>query len=210
MLGIIRVLTTENEKVLGEHGKKMDEFLHIQSETYCIDDQPRGIYDDVSEAIAVPKIVQLAKEMEAMKKYKALTISCAADPALQEVREEVTLPVLGAGSVGAYAAKMVGSKVGIVGITENVPENIQQVLAEKFHSYTFEPSLRDTVSLFSEDSKKKLLTIMQEVEKEGADVILFACTGFSTIQLKKYVETAIHVPVIDLVEAQAIAYQFIK
>jgi len=92
MLGIIRVLTSEG-KVLSEHGELMRDFLSIDSETKCIMDQPKGIYNAQTEQEAIPKIVELAREMEKNGKYKALTISCAADPALQEVKQAVSIPV---------------------------------------------------------------------------------------------------------------------
>lgn len=210
MLGIIRVLTTDCKKVLNEHGRIMSDYLHVQSETKCIDHQPRGIYDANSEEIAIPKIIQLAKEMAESGQFKALTISCAADPALEEVRREVRLPVLGAGSIGAHSAMMVGRRVGVIGITDTVPENIKVVLGQHFHSYVSQPTLKDTVSLFSDDAKEKLLETMQALESEGVDVILFACTGFSTINLKAYAKQKLRVPIIDLVEAQAVAYNLIK
>lgn len=43
--------------------------------------------------------------------------------------------------------------------------------------------------------------------EQGAEVILFACTGFSTIHLKESLQEEIHIPIIDLVEAQGRAYQ---
>lgn len=210
VLGIIRVLTTSDENVLEEHGKQMNEYLNINSDTFCIPDQWNGIYDVESERKALPKIVKLVKEMEESNKYSALTISCAADPALNQCRDNVTLPIIGAGSAGAYAASMIGNQIGVIGITEEVPENIGNILKTKFHSYRHEPSVRKTVDLFSEYSQAKLLNIVKSQVEKGADTILFACTGFSTIKLKKYIFNYLNVPVIDLVEAQAITFRLIE
>ena len=44
-------------------------------------------------------------------------------------------------------------------------------------------------------------------KEEGADVILFACTGFSTIHLKQFAKDRVTIPMVDLVEAQAVAYK---
>ncbi|MBM7599117.1 Asp/Glu/hydantoin racemase [Virgibacillus halotolerans] len=210
MLGIIRVLTTEDNDVLNEHSLLMKTHLNIASETRCIPGQWNGIYDEKTESIAESKIIKLAKEMESQRKYTALTISCAADPALNLVRKNIQLPVFGAGESGAYAASMVGNNVGIIGITEEAPLSITRILGEKYHSYAYEHSLRKTTDLFAEDAKEKLLTTIKGMVSGGADVILFACTGFSTISLKHYLNKYINIPVIDLVEAQAIAFKLIN
>lgn len=207
MLGIIRVLTTDQEAILQEHGKLINEKFQIPSVTKCIPNQPNGIHDDESEATALPKIVELARQMAYDENVDALTISCAADPALHEVNEIVDIPVFGAGVCGAHAASMVGNHVGVIGITEEAPVDIKQELGSRFFSYSFSPDLRKTTDLFSEEAKQELLQLSQNTIQAGAEVILFACTGFSTIRLKDYLVKHIDTPVIDLVEAQGIAYQ---
>lgn len=210
MLGIIRVLTTDQEDVLQEHGKRIKEIFQIESATKCIPDQPNGIYDDESEAVSIPKIVELVQQMAKDEKIDAITISCAADPALDEANEAVDISVLGAGVCGAHAACMVGKHVGIIGITEEAPARMKKELGEHFHSYSFAENLRQTTDLFSKHAKQELLKVVESTIQSGADVILFACTGFSTIRLKDYLIQHIDVPVIDLVEAQGIAYQLIR
>ncbi|WP_188455830.1 aspartate/glutamate racemase family protein [Virgibacillus oceani] len=210
MIGIIRVLTTANEEVLGEHGKKMKSYYHVDSITRCIPSQPNGIYDAASEALAVPKIVSLAQELEKEEFIDAISISCAADPALIETRSVVKVPVLGAGVSGAHAASMAGNNVGVIGITEQPPIRLRNELGKRFHSYTFSPNLRKTTDLFSKGAMEELLQLAQHAIQSGSDVILFACTGFSTIGLKNYLIEKINIPIIDLVEAQAIAYQLIE
>lgn len=210
MLGIIRVLTTDNQDVLQEHGKRMTDTFHVESVTRCIPDQPNGIYNDETEAMAIPKIVALAKQMAEVDGVNAITISCAADPALDESRAVLPIPILGAGVCGAFAASMVGQRVGIVGITEIPPSRMKDELGERFHSASYSPKLRKTTDLFKDGAKEELLSVVNRVIQSGADVILFACTGFSTIRLKDYLVQHVDVPVIDLVEAQAIAYQLIR
>ncbi|MGM0778759.1 MAG: aspartate/glutamate racemase family protein [Bacillota bacterium] len=210
MLGIIRVLTTEDESVLQEHGNKMKEYAGVDSITKCIQDQPNGIYSDESEQVAIPKIVELAKKMEEEFNVDAITISCAADPAIDESRDVVNVPVLGAGVCGAHTACMVGKRVGVIGITDFIPGRMRKELGEHFHSHDYSEKLRKTTDLFKEGAKEELLKVAQGLIDSGADVILFACTGFSTIRLKDYFVKYLSVPVVDLVEAQAIAYQLIE
>ena len=159
--------------------------------------------------MAIPKIVETAKEMVRQHPLRAMTISCAADPALEETRKAIDIPVLSAGVCGANAASMVGSKVGVVGIRDIAPPNVVKELGDKFHSHSFAPNIRKTTDLFSDRAKEDLYHVTKDVIQSGADVILFACTGFSTIYLKEYLSQRISVPIIDLVEAQAIGYQLI-
>ncbi|WP_257347422.1 aspartate/glutamate racemase family protein [Pseudalkalibacillus decolorationis] len=209
MLGILRVLTTADENVLLEHGKKMHEFARVSSITHCIPNQPNGIYNDESEQEANPQIIKLAKWMEEELNVDAITISCAADPAIEECRAAVSIPVLGAGLCGAHTACMAGRKVGVIGITEESPGKIIKELGEHYHSYAFSKKLRKTTDLFAEDAKEELINVARGLIDSGADVILFACTGFSTIGLKDYFVQYLTVPIVDLIEAQAIAYQLI-
>jgi Asp/Glu/hydantoin racemase len=210
MLGIIRVLTTNDQNILCEHGRVMDERFQIESVSRCIEKQPQGIYNEESEKVAIPKIVQLAEKMAAEDSVDAITISCAADPALEEVRQAVDIPVLGAGICGAYAASMVGNHAAIIGITEKPPKRMKAALGNKFHSYIFSNTIRKTTDLSMSGAKEELLKKAEAAVEQGADVILFACTGFSTVHLKDYLREKMAVPAIDLVEAQAIAYQLLR
>lgn len=209
MLGIIRVLTTEDENILYEHGHLLKKYADIESISQCIEDQPHGIYDDHSQKIATPKIVELAKEMTKNHSLKALTISCAADPALEETRAAVDVPVLGAGTCGVYAASMVGKKVGIMGLRDEAPSNMKEALGDRFHAYASSPIVNKTTDLFADEAKESLYKASCELVDAGSDVILFACTGFSTVHLKTYLMERLQVPIIDLVEAQGIGYQLI-
>ncbi|MFA1820849.1 aspartate/glutamate racemase family protein [Virgibacillus oceani] len=210
MLGIIRVLSTENLHILREHGRKMENDFQIQTVSRCIEDQPYGIYDSASEKIATPKIVKLARKMADEDAVDAITISCAADPALEEVRRAVYIPVFGAGVCGAYAASMVGSHVAVIGIAEEVPPAMKEALGNKFHSYSFSEHVRKTTDLSKLGAKVALCLKAEEAVKQGADVILFACTGFSTIHLKEYLRDKLSVPAVDLVEAQAVGYSLLR
>ena len=131
-------------------------------------------------------------------------------PALDEVKRVVNLPVISAGVCGAHAASMVGERVGIIGITDSPPKRMVKELGELFHLYAHSVSYSKSTELFAKETKEVLLQLSIKLIDEGADVILFGCTGFSTIQLKSYLNRFIKTPVIDLVEAQAMAYNLLK
>jgi|SRR5699024_5029327 len=208
MLGIIRVLTTEDLTVLNEHGKQMEAFLGIKNETECISDQWNGIYDEKSEEQALPKIVSLAENMINKNRYTALTISCAADPALEALQKDKKVPIIGAGSSGANIAKSLGNKVGVLGITSEAPTSIQNILGNDL-IYKNNKDIRKTTDLFQDDAKNKLYETTYQLINENVDVILFACTGFSTIKLKDFLKKYTKKPIVDLIEAQSLIYKAI-
>ncbi len=63
-LGIIRVLTSPDDRVLQEHARILGPRYGLQSLTRCIPDQPNAIFDADGEAMAVPKIVQLISDLQ--------------------------------------------------------------------------------------------------------------------------------------------------
>ena len=57
-VGLIRVLTTEEEELLQLHGKLIESYFPMfQVVSRCIPDQPEGIHDDETFAVGVPKVV---------------------------------------------------------------------------------------------------------------------------------------------------------
>jgi len=209
MLAIIRVLTTESEDILKSHGSRIEALTGYRTVTRCIEEQPDGIYDSETERIAEPKILAIAMQLESEPGVNAIAISCAADPALNLVRDNVRLPVIGAGQSGAFAARMLGRRIAVIGITNEVPARMRAALGESFHSYRSSSQHRKATDLFDDSAKPALLALAEAARDEGADTILFGCTGFSTIDLKAYLSERISVPIIDLVDAQAVALTLI-
>src|SRR5699024_3909417 len=209
MLGIIRVLTTNDSNILEEHSRQMKAFLGVNGKTECIANQWNGIHDEQSEKEAVPKIVDLANRMINTKQYKALTISCAADPAIELLYSNSNIAIIGAGSAGPNVAKSLGTKIGVMGITSEMPESIEGVLNNN-SIYRYNNNIRKTTDLFNKNAKQSLYEPANQLIEDNVDVILFACTGFSTIKLKKYLKKYTNIPIIDLIEAQSIIYKAIE
>ncbi|MFC9775299.1 aspartate/glutamate racemase family protein [Paenibacillus chitinolyticus] len=203
MIGVIRVLTTEDTKVLEQHGKLLEQTYGLPVVSKCIPDQPLGIYDGETEAIAVPKIVELGKRMES-EGCTVLVISCAADPAIEPLRESVSVPVIGAGSAAAYAALSMGRPVGVLGITEEAPAVIRDLLGDKLVRYTRPEGVTNTTDLMTPAGREKAVEAARSLLDAGTKVIVFACTGFSTIGLAAVLRSELHVPVVDAVEAEGL------
>lgn len=210
MLGIVRVATKENQAEVDRHGDRMTQFAGFQAVSASIRDQPYGIYDDATEADAVPKIVETAKWLAQVPGVDAISVSCAADPAVAEMRTALEIPVIAPGFVGATIARTIGTKIGVLGITKDVPEGIRHALGESLIAYRRSDSNTDTTSLSLPGAISRLTEKAAELESMGADVVLFACTGFSGIGLKAHLSGQIGIPIVDLVEAQAAAYMIIR
>ena len=203
MLGVIRVVTTEDQEILEHHGKIISNNYHVPTINKCIPDQPLGIYNDETEAKAVPKIVELGKSLE-QEGCKVLTISCAADPAIAELRREVSIPVIGAGSAAAYTALAIGQPVGVLGITESAPLVIKDLLGDLIVGYQLPEGVTNTTDLLTPDGKERGIKAVKKLIDQGAKVIVFACTGFSTIGLADTLRQELNVPIIDGVEAEGL------
>lgn len=210
LLGIIRVLTTESQQLLQEHSVILNQRKRITSESRCIAGQPLGIYSDETLMEAVPKIIQLAKSWAEEGKVQAITISCAADPALALCRQTVSVPVIGAGEAGAYQACMVSNKIGVLGLTQEMPELMKSIIGNRLVGHAVPEGVKNTTDLLKDGFEARALEAARGLVQKGATAILFACTGYSTIHLKETLQKDIAIPIIDLVEAQGMAYSIIS
>ncbi|UUZ92490.1 aspartate/glutamate racemase family protein [Paenibacillus sp. P25] len=210
MIGLIRVFSTDNPDILEQHGRKITELYGIPVVSRSIPDQPLGIYDEETEARAVPKIVEQGRSMEAEGR-RLLIISCAADPAIEQLRREVDIPVIGAGSAAALTALAAGQTVGVMGITEDAPEVVKRILGERSVGYIRPEGVTNTTDLLTEAGREQALKTARSLLELGAKTIVFACTGFSTIGFADVVRSELQVPVIDAVEAEgSLASAFYK
>ncbi|MGI6225988.1 MAG: aspartate/glutamate racemase family protein [Peptococcales bacterium] len=200
-IGIIRVVTTSEESILYTHERIIKKIVPFtQFVTRAIADQPQGIYDQATEEIAIPKIVKLAKEM-ALDGCQGLVISCCADPALDLVREDVTVPVVGAGQAACLMAQAVGKRIGVISITETVPQSIKEQLGKNLVEYAKVEEVYNTLDLMAPKGKEKVIGTAKKIVQRGADCILLGCTGMATMGIATEIEKELAVPVIDPIVA---------
>lgn len=198
-LGIIRVLTTSDDSVLLEHARILEGRYGLQSLTRCIPDQPNGIFDEASEAIAVPKIVQLGRELVEAG-CGALFLSCAADPGLALLRAAVPVPVISAGSAAARIAEHLALPAAVLGIGAQAPAPYRNLLGEDV-PYARPEGITRTTDLLRPGSRDAALACAERLLARGARVIAFSCTGFSTIGLAPYLRERLGCVVVDAVDA---------
>ncbi len=200
-VGLVRVITIEDEEALNLHGRIIESaFPELRVVSRCIWDQPRGIYDRESEEVAKPKILRLVREFE-REGVDAVIVDCAADPAVREARREVRVPVIGAGSAAASLVLAYGERVGVLNLTEETPEIVRRILGPHLAADVKPEGVRYTTDLLTDWGKASAERALRDVPKLGVDVVVLACTGYSTIGFAKVAEEIAGVPVVDPVPA---------
>jgi len=207
-IGIVRVLTTQDERLLNAHGRLIEShFPQFETTSRCIEDQPDGIHDDRTREIAVPKVVKLGQELAA-EGMSALIISCADDPGVDQLRNIVKIPVIGAGSAAASLALSLGNKVGVLIISDRTPDVVRKILGKSFLAEVKPKGVSTTLDLLREEERGHLLSAAEELKREGADVVLLACTGYATIGIAQELRRRLGISVIDPVLASALVTRY--
>jgi len=201
-IGIIRVLTSTNEDVLYAHEKKLSAmFPQFELSTKCIEDQYEGIHDEETIGMAIPKIVRLAKEWE--NDLDGIIVSCAGDPAVDILTDELKIPVVGGGKSTALLSLAGSEKVGIIGIEETPPINYTKILKDLIISYEKPRGVVSTNDLQTEEGKEEIINSAKHLIELGADTIAFACTGLTTTNAKQLLKH-LNIRVLDAVESEGI------
>ncbi|WIY83204.1 aspartate/glutamate racemase family protein [Propionimicrobium sp. PCR01-08-3] len=209
-VAIIRVLTRNDQAFLDTHGEILRSTFGVDYVTRCIPGQPNGIHSDETFALAVPKIVDLGREMAALPGVTSVFVSCAADPGVPELREFLDIPVVGAGSAGAAVALASADKVGVLGITEEVPAVVRAMLGSRLVADLVPDGVHNTTDLMAPSGRASALRGAEQLKMRGASAILFACTGLTTIGLRPEVAERIGLPVIDAVLAGGSVLQHLE
>ncbi|MGI5963453.1 MAG: aspartate/glutamate racemase family protein [Lawsonibacter sp.] len=184
------------------HGKLIETYYPIlHTSSFCITDQPRGVCDLETKNLAVPKIIALAKMHP---NADAIVVSCCDDPAVEELKKELSIPVIGAGSSVCAVARCIGNRIGVIGITEYVPEVYKQILGNSLLDLGRPDGITCTQDLMTDEGRKSVLCKAQELSSHGADCIALACTGMSTIRISRDLENQCGIPVIDPVMAEGL------
>ncbi|MCZ4057933.1 aspartate/glutamate racemase family protein [Pantoea sp. LMR881] len=197
-LGIIRVLTHPDQHFIEEHGRLIYQAYGLNSVSRCIPDQPRGIFDDASEALAVPKIIALGQQLQSQ--CDVLFLSCAADPGLAELRKAVNIPVVSAGSAAASIAAMLQRPVAVMGIGAEAPRPFKHYLGESV-IYARPEGITNTTDLLTSQGRQSALACADQLYRQGIEVIAFSCTGFSTIGLADAINQQLGQIAIDAVQS---------
>ena len=204
-IGLIRVLTTGDKDLLELHGKKvMSRFPELEVVSRCIPDQPEGIHDDATEQMAVPKVVNLAKEFES-EGFDGILVSCAGDPAVNKLKDVLSIPVVGAGRTTACIALSFDLPIGVLGITDEVPTGMKEVLQDRMIAWAKPSGVTSTLDLMTTMGRSNTLNAAEELKHKGVKVLALACTGMATIDVAPLIAKETGLIVVDPLKAAAAA-----
>lgn len=202
-IAVIRVATLDDEERLNLHGRFIEKYYpNLITKSYCIKDQYNGVHDDLSHALATEKIVKLVKSI--MHKYDGIVISCCGDPAVEILRKEIDIPVVGAGHSAASFSLNFGEKIGVLGIREEAPKSVKKILGDKLVKSIKPTKVNNTNDLLTDEGKQSVIQAAYDLQNAGADAIILACTGMSTIEMTKLLNENLEIPVMDPVFSEAL------
>lgn len=200
-VGLIRVLSTTDMKLLGLHGEIiMERFPGLDVCSVCIPDQPEGVYDEETEMLAVPKVVLLAQAME-LDGMDAVIVSCFGDPGVTQAAALLNIPVIGAGRASASIARSLDVPTGVLGLIPEIPEGAKIVLGERLLSNIVPEGVVSTLDLMTPKGKSSVLEAGTKLKKAGAKALLLGCTGMSTIGAAQLLRETLKMPVVDPVRS---------
>lgn len=200
-LGIIKVLTRHDPEWLNNHGRIIEDlFPDIQTVSRCIEDQPQGIFDELTLKRAEPKIIRLASEMK-REGLDGLFVSCAEDPAIFQIMETAKIPVLGAGTASALMALSYRKPVGALGLDEKAPTPFQSILKNSLCGSARPKGVVTALDLHAAGAEDSFVVAAKGLRERGAGVIALACTGFSTLGIAPLLSQRVGIPVVDPVVA---------
>ncbi len=204
-VGLVRVMTQKKQALIDEQGRLIEGlFPFMEVKSRCIEDQPRGIYDAETERIAGPKILNVARTLEG-EGAEVVIISCAADPALEAVRSELRVPVIGAGSATAAVALNLGRDIGVIGIGREVPEAMAELLGDRLVAYQRIEGVETALDLKSGHVRERVMKAARAVTAQGkVDVIALACAGLSGLDVYSPIEQELGVYAVNPVIASGI------
>jgi Asp/Glu/hydantoin racemase len=199
--GLIRVITTDDGRTLNLHGRQIEAaFPGLRVVSRCLQDHPEGVHDTATEATAAPLVVRLAGEFQD-EGASTVLVSCAADPGVAEASRQLRIPVIGAGAATALIAAGLSGKVGVVGISDVVPEAMAAVLGRRLLAYSRPEGVSTTLDLLDPAIKEAVVSAARAVARAGAGVIALACTGYATIGIASLIREATGLHVVDPVMA---------
>lgn len=207
-VGLIRVLTTQDEELLALHGRLLESYFPMfRVVSRCIPDQPEGIHDEATLAAGVPKVVALAEALW-REGCQAIIVSCAGDPGVGEARQAVPIPVIGGGASTAALSLFYGSRPAVLGITADVPQGYQRILGGRIVDNARGEGVESVLDLMEPRGFQATMAQAARQKALGADVIALSCTGMSSIRIASALEQAVGIPVLDPVMCEGLLTLF--
>jgi Asp/Glu/hydantoin racemase len=195
-VALIRVVTLTDEDLLNKHAEILSRnYSGFEIETFCISEQNNGIYNEETHLKSIPKIIELAENIA--DNFDGIFISCAADPAVEELKKNLNIAVEGAGRASAIFSQNFGDKIAVLGMGNYRLSVIEDQLADKLFEYKFLEEIKNTHDFSKEDSRNIIKEAVLELQNKGADAVLMACTGIGAMEIAVELNKELSIPVID-------------
>jgi len=177
---VIVIIPNTSREFLAHHRKELsEEFPEV--EVKCLDKGPDSVESFIDEVDAGLQLAKLVKEEE-KKGFDAVVVSCFTNPALNALKEIVSIPVVGAGEAALYVAASLGDKIGILSVLKETNPVVRHMvrglgLEERV------ATIRDVgipvlgLSHGGEVEDKIFEACLKAIEDDGAEVLVLGCTG---------------------------------
>lgn len=202
-LSATNILATTNGKEEMERRSRTLQAIASQGTTVDFVTNPTGplsIETAEDELSAVPG---LKANLALATGYDAVTLGCFGDPGLFELRNLISLPVLGPGIAAMHAASLVSSRFSILApVTSSIPSTEKQVLAYGFSAKTASVRALDIpVLAIRQDRARAVDTAVKVagecIEKDGAEAIVLGCMSMAFQRLDQDLAEILGVRVIN-------------
>jgi len=169
-------------------------------EVVNIEKGPESIESTFESAMAEPYAMEKIREAEAQG-FDGVAISCMCDCGLQGGRELVKIPVTSACESSILLASALGTRFSMITISGGIAGLLHRLVTQSGLESRL-ASIR-TVNIhvvdLNKDATKTKEALLKEareaLEKDGAHVIVLACTGMTG--MAHYLQQQLKIPVID-------------
>ena len=201
---IIESASYKNEELNG-YLKVFDIPGVLSVEARCLTSGPSSVESEIDDALAVPDILRVGLAAEA-EGFNGVVMACMCDPGLGALREALTIPVIGAAESSFHIAASLGSRFGVLDVTDDARTSVKNLMAKygltgKFSSFR---SINIPPEQIGADTVKTNAALIAEGRKavleDEADVLVLNCTGFfgcAEAVSRALASEGLQVPVID-------------
>ncbi|WP_461865650.1 aspartate/glutamate racemase family protein [Thermococcus sp.] len=169
-------------------------------EVLTLEKGPASIGNFTQKTLACSSVLEL---VDKLKNASAVLINCFADPCLFELRENLEVPVFGAGETTMHIASMLG-EFAVVGPGDNLI-SWTRIQAREYGVFDKLVSVRK-IKLPVEEVLNNNQKVYEETKNaclnaigDGADVVVLGCTGFANIaeKLSREIWDEFKIPILE-------------
>lgn len=167
----------------------------------CIEYGPNSIESNSDEVLAGIQLTRQCIQAE-REGFDAVVVYCFSDLAIDAIRENVAIPVIGPGEVAIAAADMISNRFAVITtVEENIPRTERRLMKNKIaaEKMTSVRGLNIPVVELRENpnaTKKYLEKVCAEaIQEERVDTVMLGCLGLA--QYGDFIREKYGVQVID-------------